>query len=1103
MVSITYNRSVSSVAFPTANFADNFVQINQQRSTLEQEFYINNITALSGARDVRINNYSNLYLSNKDKLTNFIQLSTLSQLPVTTLTSKLHFNRGTGLDPVYLYIFSSNSLSATDEQKQVGLKTFNDLNGHINNFYFELEILNNKYARIKHNSGRRDYFLNYNPDTNGVIFYNYISNVDDVTTEKNDVFRYSIDSDGYLQIYKFVNNKLNILTLSGNTVVFTEAQGGSLNRSQNNLIHIDYSLEKSKLSLNNSFVSYKSEKLNSLKIDTLNSSFDDVGQYVFQTNYNTISSDSFPLNYFTTDTYRSEFNFIKRGSNMLKTPGGIGSYDYRTYNTFYTGAEQERGSEKINLNYTFYDKDVFIKSGSDTYFKAPSAIYPYSRLNINDTTFTQNGSFAGPSPLLADKIYTKRTTNGIYQNGRYLCTWLSADNINSEGAWVDRYYYPDKLTKIQALSSIPKYTPSFYDSVDATAIATPNSELVREKFFDKRSDLAIVPNIPIRYERVGIDSIGDVISTQSPIVSSFTDYFTSRILRGETENTCIPYDSNSLYYNGTIFSKLSVYEKINNSKSFTISFDAYLDPNKQYGFQILGNNTNQGFGVFQDQTVTPFIHVVSGNVMYIYNSNFVLLNKVNFKTNIKDIYKRGAMEDYTITTSGNLFYKVDPQGNKVRLECNSRITDYLGSHQEQDNISFISSTGEVNNLNVNNLESTPLTAAEFDVYKDEFSIYENIVEIDDTLYKLPGTNLRWENNETIFYTVSNYVVKHDLRSQPQAFLKSSTPITDINVKDNTIYIATENTMYEYNTNGVFQLSANFDTIDGDELFTPLSGGSIISIDFVNEYINGSKVQYPVYLCADINDNLYLTRGIVAIRLDEGAVKTKNTYNIPLTNYNNINRLYDSMSIDFKLTLQNYLDQEDSLTQTISFDTTTIDPGFHTFTYRFDSLQGNSTLYINGNLYENMALPAGKYQIQDIFTDELYIGSTGFQSGLDLSTYIRQPGYYYIKDLELKNITVFDKAVDTNTIHALYLQDKHIDDLVISMPCSQRNNKIQIERFFKLGRYNSSQNIDIVVKNLNITDEVIRSQIKTNILNESKDILPVGIKINEIQFKDYS
>ena len=75
--------------------------------------------------------------------------------------------------------------------------------------------------------------------------------------------------------------------------------------------------------------------------------------------------------------------------------------------------------------------------------------------------------------------------------------------------------------------------------------------------------------------------------------------------------------------------------------------------------------------------------------------------------------------------------------------------------------------------------------------------------------------------------------------------------------------------------------------------------------------------------------------------------------------------------------------------------------------------------------------------------------------------------------------------------------------MLSLPYSQRNNKTQIERFFKLGRHNSSKNIDIVVKNLNITDETVRSQIETSILNDSKDILPAGIKVNNILFKDYS
>lgn len=1098
----TYNSSVSSIAFPDARFVDDFVQIKQHRSTLEQEFSINNINALSGARDARINNYSNLYLTNKDRLTNFIQLSTLSQSPVSTLTSRLYFSRPEPLEPAYVYIFSTNSISATNEQKQVGLKTYDDLNGFIDNFYFELEMLNSRYLRIKHNNGKRDYFLNYIPDTSGVIFYQYSSDGEDITTERNDVFRYSIDSDGFLQVYKFADNKLNILTLSGNTIAFAEMVDGGLNRSQDNLINIDYSLNTSRVSLNNSFVNYKSQKLNSLKIDTTKSLFNDVGQYVFQTNYNTISTNNVLLNYFTTDTYRSEFNFIKRGSNMAIDSLGVGSYNYRTYNSFHTGAEQERGTEKINLNYTFYDKDIFIKNGTDTHFRAPSAIYPYSQLNINDTVFTQNGSFAGPSPLLADKIYAKRNTQGVYENGRFLCTWLSAGSLGEKGTWVDRYYYPDIVTKSEALSSVPKYTPSFLDSIDNIALNVTSSKLANEKYFDKKSDLTIIPNIQLKYGRIGINDIADVISTQAPLVSSFTDYYSSHILRGRTENFCVPYDSDRLYYNGTIFSKLSVYEKINKSKAFTISFDAYINPTKQYGFQILGNNTNQGFGVFQDQTVTPFLHVVSGDTLNIYNSDFVLINKVSFKTNIKDIYKRSAMEDFTVASSGNLFYKVNSQGNKIRLECNSSITDYQGSHQEDEEISFLSSTGATHKLDINTLETTPITAAELDVYKGEFSIYENIVEVDGNVYKLPGENLRWENNETIFYTVSNYVVKHNLRSQPQAFLKSSTPITDININDNTIYIATENLLYEYSTTGVFQLSADFDLIEGDELLAPLSGGSIISIDFVNEYINGENVQYPVYLCADTDDNLYLSRGIVATKL-ENVTKTANTYNIPITNYNNINRLYNSTSIDFKLTLQNFLNREDKLTQTISFDTSTIDTGFYTFTYRFDSLQGNTTLYINGKLYENMSLPAGKYQIQNIFNDELYIGTTGFQSGLDLSTYLKQPGYYYINDLELKNINIFDKAVDTNTIYALYLQGKQIDDLVLSIPYSQRNNKTQIDRFFKLGRYNSSKNIDIVVKNLNLTNDDIKSQIRTNILNESKDILPVGVKINDIQFKDYS
>jgi hypothetical protein len=41
-----------------------------------------------------------------------------------------------------------------------------------------------------------------------------------------------------------------------------------------------------------------------------------------------------------------------------------------------------------------------------------------------------------------------------------------------------------------------------------------------------------------------------------------------------------------------------------------------------------------------------------------------------------------------------------------------------------------------------------------------------------------------------------------------------------------------------------------------------------------------------------------------------------------------------------------------------------------------------------------------------------------------------------------------------------------------------------------------------VKNLNITDPVIREQIKTSILAEARNFAPVGVTINDIVFKDY-
>jgi|14BtaG_2_1085337.scaffolds.fasta_scaffold00488_5 hypothetical protein len=1101
-----FTHSTSAVSFPQAEYQDRYISVNQAKSTLEQGFTVNKIDALSGAKDSSINNYSSYYLTKRDKLTNFISLSSLEEEQSTSLVTRLGFERPDGAPAEYFYIFDSNT-SATNQQKSLSIQPLKKTGFFENNYFFEIEGLNNNLCRIKHNNGQFDFYLNYNTDHNQFVFYQNSDEYKDINTEQADVFRYIIDDDGYMQLYKFYNSKLQVVSLSGGQLTIQPFLSGDLNRGINNLIHIDYSLDQNKEFINKSFASYNSFKTTNLIIDGANSNTDEDGQYMLVANYNTITPDSFPVNYFTLDTNRSEFNFVKRGSSMIDSKVGLGG-DPREYYNIESGGDQEKGLNKINLNYSFYDKDVFVTNGSDTLFTTPSSIYPYEKLNVNDSQFVFNGAFAGPTPKLSDRVSVKRKNTTQYDNGRYLCTWLSGSSLEEQGIWVDRYYYPDKIAKEAALSATTYFSPSFIDSVDSIDLDVTDLVLNKEKFFDKKSDTCITPNSRVKYERIGDADIREIVESSTPLVSSFDSYTQSKIVRGETENFCVDYINDEITFDGTNFVCFNVSKEVDKTKNFTTSFNMYLDPNRKYGFALLGNNTNRGFGVFQDQTVTPFIHVVSENVLYIYNTDFTLRNKVGFKTKIKNVFKRSALDDYVVTTAGNLFYKVNSQGNKIKLECGSEILDYYGFYETHDHIDFISSDQKVRRFDLDTFDVTDVTAEEFDVYENEFCLYDNVLEYNDNNYKLVGKNKNWENDSTVFYQVSSYIVKHDLDGAPEAFLNGD--VKDFVVVEDKIYTIKSDQYYVHNTSGVFQLSGSIENVTIPTQvsnFTTLSGGQFLSVDWVNEYVNGEQVTYPVFLAEGPDSNLYGVKGTSFLQdslqatFIEGNLAS-NTAGKKLTNYNTLTHNYDASSIDFKLTLRNYLNTEDVLSQNISFDPTTFEAGFYNFTYRLDTKQGNASLYVNGVLYENQTFAPGKYLIQDIFSDEFFIGSAGFQSNMDLSTYLKQPGHYYCKDLTISNPFIYNEAISTEMVYALYLLTKKVDDIVLSIPAGQRTSKTEIQQFFKFNRTNSSNNINIVVRNLKITDEVVREQIKTSILAEANSFAPVGVKINDVVFKTY-
>ena len=294
---------------------------------------------------------------------------------------------------------------------KVLLSTFT---GFRNNTFFELEIIDDIFLRLKHNNGEYDYYLNYFPGFDSPFFLRYYSDVNTLTAERNDMFRYILDTDGYLQLFKNTTYGNKILTLSATSdpnadklVLVDIPESSTLLRSPDNIIQINYSIKDLSVKQYSSWVSYDVNKQNDLTINENKSIFDRKDQYLLHANVNESIND-LRLNYVTLNNIRSEKNYIKRGTNMIDSTPYVPGVEFRDYTSLQTGNSQELGTDNIALTYVWYDKDILVRNGTDTVFTAPSSLYPYEKLNINDTKFVENGSLAGLAPKVADNIYQLR-----------------------------------------------------------------------------------------------------------------------------------------------------------------------------------------------------------------------------------------------------------------------------------------------------------------------------------------------------------------------------------------------------------------------------------------------------------------------------------------------------------------------------------------------------------------------------------------------------------------------------------------------------------------------------------------------------------------------
>ena len=1114
----------------SAQYVDSFnVNITESNIAVEGGFNIYFAQALRGANDVKINNYSSLYLTNNKFGSDILSYNKITDTDPEIIVTYMAADLSSGLK--YMYISPSESLSGDSGTRSISFKSLSEVpEDNTNKIYFEIELLDSRYCRILHRSQNDFFYLTVNDSLE--LFFSNVVGIDytgyTLSIIDSNIFEYFLDAPGNaIALFKSLSSSLYSSTSSMHVsmtddfnMVLSEVKTNTpiaFNSSNRFIIEYSNRIQQISPKLSTSWAAYK--RNSNMLLDPTRSAASLPSNYIFSTQYSYITGNSVTYNLFDLKNHLSDTGRSLRGDYLTTSNNSLRpNVNMRNYEALHTGSIQEKGNEDMTLTYTMYNKDYTFRADEYTVFVTPASIYPFTRININDTLLSKSGAFAGDSPHTSDKIFAKIDENFTY-GGKYLCTWLSGGGSNSTSLWVDRVYDPALTDVANALSGSSKT----YYTFESPKNVVRRSDITDNHYYDVISSLSILPQSEYIYQRIGKTYVNNFIKHLDDVLIFDQIYPRSAgggfIEYGNIDKDSIVYNMSDNYYTSDIGDRAAA--------KYTFCFWLEADDwSKKFGNSLAGSIVNQGIAIVNDDAITPFILIQSDDNVLVYNTSFKLVDTINFNGEyIKHIIRTSHLNSFYVTTTSNNIFKVQSNGPVFDKISIALVPDYVNYSNSNDSIYFITSAGESYRLNTSTesleLYSTVSIPTELDISHD----INSIVVKSGNVYGFRGEKAIDSNSYESYFLINNCLIarERDDHSTRTILLTSSTAVRDFAIDQNQdFYII-------HNTNQISKFTKERLAIYKSNISTNQTL-SAIAVDIVREYGEIGLVQYPIILSHDDNNVLYLSKvnedtlETTTVKLTQGHNKYQdpcdaveyfygtnggssdrinNKFN--LTNFKFIkNTISDSSSLKFETKVTNNFNNRDLLDATIEYAISDLSPGRHFFAFRVDCASGNISVFVDGDLVENRIFEVGKYAIQPLITNGFHIGATGFYNNVLLSEYLKQPKYYFCKDIKLMQPRLFSDAIDDIDIKFIYLNNVPIGDLIASLPCGERNQLEQIQRMFKWQLPGSKSNyLNVKIKSNILSDESLNYTLKNEILREIRSILPATADIKSITFDKYS
>lgn len=660
MASKTFKTLREGLKFTPLKYDDDFFELKGEKMKNNDIPDYIGYEILKDVNDVKTNNYSNLVLSRPELASNFIMPKLkINEVKGSNIiaTSTFTFFKNTAGELWLTIDAESNNINANYDSSQLKIKKASQ-NG-FNNSVFIVEELTPVLCRIYYYISNRKLYLGIK-GTSGIFSFISEDNVKDtigadgkINYEKDTLFNYHLNGDRLI-LYKrdSSNNVLKKIycdNSTDNAVLRYKEDDGIVEASQ--IIYLNQQTESFDYSIDNSWIKYNRTSGVTL-IDNEHSDFHLNGQFLVHHEYNEEDSvNLIPLK----NNLSYQGNVINAGNLSQTTADELEDKPFvnlRTYTTINSGDNQELGNDTITLNFTFTDQEYLINQGDECVFTIPSIkvgelspIFPYNRLNVNNTSFIRCGAFGSDAPFFADKFKKYQNEYTKYNNATYLCTWLYENPSTGERKWKDRYYYPDMILREQADSAVYKnskqniitevYDESLYnEQQEKDRITAINKQLQHETFVDLDSNVTITPGTMYKYSRISNEMVDELYNKISQNRSDTV----------EDEN------SNKVQLSDLIEMKQSSWRKIPHSffdktNAINLNFDVFLDPDTHMGMQLFGSDYKSGFNIQNQKNLAPMHYFATETHMYLLNNSYHISRYTDIYSKFGDTIKTFILGD--------------------------------------------------------------------------------------------------------------------------------------------------------------------------------------------------------------------------------------------------------------------------------------------------------------------------------------------------------------------------------------------------------------------------------------------------------------------------